>query len=202
MPVYVNSGSDEVEPSSNAARKSTNSCSASTSDTRKSQSPLKSPHTWALQASHACRRRPGDDRRSRSSRAGVSGPPASSARRRRDDRLTYPRPATTATDFSSVFTDDPSSTTMFVIVPSINATPLPTTFRRTVPSVIRELTDDAESDALSTTSVLGLSNCVAMPENVPPSVQTAPAAELRCDAARSPSLIWNAFKLVPAVGRT
>ena len=58
------------------------------------------------------------------------------------------------------------------------------------------------SDALSTTSVLGLSNCVAIPEKVPPSAHNAPAAEFSCALGSGPSLIWNAFRLVPADGRT
>ena len=58
------------------------------------------------------------------------------------------------------------------------------------------------SEALSTTSVLGLSNCVATPEKVPPSVHDAPVAEFSCAFGNGPSLIWKAFRLVPTVGRT
>ena len=77
--------------------------------------------------------------------------------------LAYPRPATTAAYCTSVFAPVPSCTTRLAISPSISVTPVPTTLSRTVPSVTCELTVDAVSDALSTTSVLGLSNCVAIP---------------------------------------
>ena len=91
---------------------------------------------------------------------------------------------------------------MLAISPWRRLTPTPTTFSRTVPSVICEATADAVSDALSTTSVLGLSNCVAMPEKVPPSTHEAPLAELSAPADSGPSLIWKAFSVVPVCGRT
>ena len=136
LPVYVSNGSDDVEPSSNGARASTNCDSASTSDVRNWQSPLKSPHTCLLHGAHACNRRAAEGRPCAAScHAAVSGPTSLSVRRR-ETRLTYPRPATTATYCSSVLAPEPSCTTMFVTSPSISATPLPNTFRRTVPSVI------------------------------------------------------------------
>jgi hypothetical protein len=98
VPVYVSSGSVDDEPSSNGARASTNSDNASTSDVKNWQSPLKSPHTCLLHGSHASTRRLGAGRTCNAScRAAVIGPPSTSARRRLDVRLTYPRPATTAT---------------------------------------------------------------------------------------------------------
>ena len=122
----------------------------------------------------------------------MSGP-LPSKRRRPEDRLAYPLPAATGTYCTSVFVPDESCTTKLAISPSMRVTPDPTTFRRTVPSVICELTVDAVSDPLSTTSVLGLSYCVTIPEKVPPSVHDAPDAELSAPADSGPSLIWNAF---------
>ena len=190
------------EPSSNGARASTNDESVSTSDARNWQSPLKSPHTWALHGSHASSRRLAGCPARVASRAGVSGCSLRSTHRPLDVRLTYPWPATIGWYCSSEEAPDPLCTTMLAISPSMRTTPEPTTFNRTVPSVICELTDDAVSDALSTTSVLGLSNCVAMPEKEPPSVHDAPDAELSCVLGRGPSLIWNALSCVPLPGRT
>ena len=83
--VYVCSGSDASRPSSNLSRDSTNSESASTSDDRNWQSPLKSPHTCLLHGSQACRRRavPAATAATRgaSCPTGVSGQPLSMRRR-------------------------------------------------------------------------------------------------------------------------
>ena len=96
LAVYVNKGSIVSRPSSNLSRDSTNSESASTSDDRNWQSPLKSPHTRAVHGSHASSRRAvPPTTRGASCRVGSRGPPPS-MRRRPAVRLAYPCPATTA----------------------------------------------------------------------------------------------------------
>ena len=47
-----------------------------------------------------------------------------------------------------------------------------------------------------------MSNCVAMPANVPASAHDEPAAELSTDDPSGPTLIWKAFSVVPTAGRT
>ena len=68
--------------------------------------------------------------------------------------------------------------------------------------MICDVTDEEVSEALSTTSVLGLSNWVAIPAKVPPSVHDAPAAEFKAACGRGPSLIWKALSCVPIAGLT
>ena len=168
----------------------------STSDDRNWQSPLKSPHTLATQGSHAsralrgCRACASSDTET-AAESGAAEPLSrqreSASPRRGPTRLTYPVPATTGAYWISLFTPPDVSTSMLTISPCTSCTPPPTTLSETVPSVICRATVDAVLEALSTTSLLGLSSCVTMPGKALASTNDAPLPESSASTGRSPS---------------